>query len=93
VQPQRQNYFINEREQQKNKLQNQKHEGLFPNSSDYNKVRSLGKQNHIPEQDRVLSPKKDNAQNIPLSPRKNERSDDRGRYDPSYNPFVPDEAV
>ena len=27
------------------KMQNQKHEGLFPNNSDHNKVRSYGKQN------------------------------------------------
>jgi hypothetical protein len=43
-QVERQNNFINERELQKNKLQNQKHEGLFPNSSDRNKIRSFGKQ-------------------------------------------------
>lgn len=40
----RQNNFINDREIQKIKMQNQKHEGLFPSSSDHNRVRSFGKQ-------------------------------------------------
>jgi hypothetical protein len=39
------------------KMQNQKHEGLFPNSSDHNKIRSYGKQvsqeANIPERDRI----------------------------------------
>ena len=39
---------------QKMKLQNQKHEGLFPNSSDHNRVRSFGKNivQQIAEKDR-----------------------------------------
>lgn len=39
---------------QKMKLQNQKHEGLFPNSSDHNRVRSFGKNvaQVLPEKDK-----------------------------------------
>jgi hypothetical protein len=89
AQAQRQNNFINERELQKNKLQNQKHEGLFPTSSD--RVRSQGRQQQqAPEQDHHQSPKINRQDNFPVSPKKNEY---KPNFDPSYNPFVPDDAA
>lgn len=86
----RENNFINEREIQKNKLQNQKHEGLFPSSSDSNRVRSSGKQQYpqyIPEKDRAeprLSPYPVNPPfKKALSP----------EVEPAFNPFVRGEEL
>ena len=90
VEPQRQNYLVNERELQKNKLQNQKHQGLFPNSSDHNKVRSLGKQQNIPVQDKKISPMNERNPQMPLSPKRHEP---KAKFDPTYNPFVPDDEI
>lgn len=84
----RENHFINEREIQKSKMQNQKHEGLFPNSSDHNRVRSFGKQLQaelIPEKDKAdqkVSPYGVNPLKKAASP-----EIDKG-YNPNYNPFV-----
>ena len=84
------NNLVNERELQKNKLQNQKHEGLFPSSSDHNRVRSYGKQN-VPEQDRNVSPKP--YQPMPASPRRRHPTETPQHFDPSFNPFVKDDAL
>lgn len=82
----RENHFINEREIQKSKMQNQKHEGLFPNSSDHNRVRSYGKQaDLIPEKDKAdqkVSPYGVNPLKKAASP-----DIDKG-FNPDYNPFV-----
>lgn len=88
--PVRQNNFINERELQKNKLQNQKHEGLFPNSSDHQRVRSYGKQ-AVPEQDKHVSPRSPQGNFNPVSPKKHQNPS--YPFDPSYNPFVKDDAA
>jgi hypothetical protein len=74
----RQNNLINERELQKIKMQNQKHEGLFP--SEQQRVRSYGKQPPIiTEQEHhqpFVSPPP--LINKPKSPEPN----------PNFNPFV-----
>ena len=86
---QRENYLVNERELHKNKMQNQKHEGLFPNSNDRNGVRSIGKE-ALSEQDKHLSPNTKKHETIPISPPRNEY---RPKFDPTYNPFVPNDAA
>jgi hypothetical protein len=66
---------------------------LFPTSSDQNRVRSLGKNGAqvIPEKD------KGNASYIPShsppSTNKNKSPEFEIRNDPSFNPFVKDDAL
>lgn len=81
----RQNNFINEREIQKIKMQNQKHEGLFPSSSDHNRVRSFGKQPQpVPENDNY-EPKY--AQQAPPVKKALSPVADKN-FNPDFNPFV-----
>jgi hypothetical protein len=76
------------------KLQNQKHEGLFPTSSDHNRVRSYGKQPLpiVPEQDRGTLPP-NYGKFSPTSPKKVSSPDYEPRFDPAYNPFVKDDTL
>jgi hypothetical protein len=78
------------------KMQNQKHEGLFPNSSDHNKVRSYGKQQIVaepivPERDRGEG-KNNPYPNVSLPV--NGPASPRGRQqEPISNPFVRDDEL